>query len=88
MSDDKPHSPAEVFKIDRVFNAPRDLVWAACTEAQHLSGWFGPPGTTVKVKTLDLKPGEAKDVRLAYRMKWPADREIVFGDAPPASVVR
>ena len=38
--------------------------------------------------TLDLNPGEAKDVRLAYRMKWPADREIVFGDAPPASVVR
>ena len=38
--------------------------------------------------TLDLKPGEAKDVRLAYRMKWPADREIVIGDAAPANVVR
>ncbi len=38
--------------------------------------------------TLDLKPGEAKDVRLAYRMKWPADREIVVGDAPPAIVAR
>jgi hypothetical protein len=38
--------------------------------------------------TLDLKPGEAKDVRLAYRMKWPADREIVLGDAPPAIVTR
>ena len=38
--------------------------------------------------TLDLKPGEAKEVRLAYRMKWPADREIVIGDAPPTSVAR
>jgi uncharacterized protein (TIGR02231 family) len=38
--------------------------------------------------SLDLKPGEAKEVRLAYRMKWPADREIVIGDAPPASVAR
>jgi len=38
--------------------------------------------------TLDLKPGEAKDVRLAYRMKWPADREVVVGDAPPAIVAR
>ena len=57
MPDDKPHSAAEIFKIDRTFDAPRDLVWAACTEAQHLSGWFGPPGTTVKVKTLDLTPG-------------------------------
>ena len=38
--------------------------------------------------TLDLKPGEAKDVRLAYRMKWPADREVVVGDAPTPIVTR
>jgi uncharacterized protein (TIGR02231 family) len=38
--------------------------------------------------TLDLKPGEAKEVRLAYRMKWPADREIVIGDAPQPSAPR
>jgi uncharacterized protein (TIGR02231 family) len=38
--------------------------------------------------TLDLKPGEAKDVRLAYRMKWPADREVVVDDAPLAIVAR
>jgi len=38
--------------------------------------------------TLDLKPGEAKDVRLAYRMKWPADREVMVGDAPAPTVVR
>jgi uncharacterized protein (TIGR02231 family) len=38
--------------------------------------------------TLDLKPGEAKDVRLAYRVKWPADREVVVDDAPSASLVR
>jgi len=38
--------------------------------------------------TLDLKPGEAKDVRLAYRMKWPAGREVVVDDAPLAIVAR
>lgn len=32
--------------------------------------------------TFDLAPGAAKDVRLAYRMRWPADREVVFEDAP------
>ena len=57
MFDDQPHSEAEVFRIDRTFDAPRDLVWAACTQAQHLASWFGPPGTTVKVKTLDFVPG-------------------------------
>jgi uncharacterized protein (TIGR02231 family) len=38
--------------------------------------------------TLDLKPGEAKDVRFAYRMKWPADREVVVDDAPRTIVAR
>jgi uncharacterized protein (TIGR02231 family) len=28
--------------------------------------------------TYDLAPGEAKDIRLAYRMKWPAERDVVF----------
>src|SRR5208282_5503700 len=26
--------------------------------------------------TLELAPSEAKDIRLAYRLKWPADREV------------
>ena len=38
--------------------------------------------------TLELKPGEAKDVRFAYRMKWPADREIAVADAPLANPPR
>ena len=32
--------------------------------------------------TLDLAPGEAKDIRLAYRLKWPADRDVMLGGAP------
>ena len=32
---------------------------------------------------LDLAPGESKDIRLAYRLKWPADRDIVIGAALP-----
>ena len=31
--------------------------------------------------SLDLAPGESKDIRLAYRMKWPADQDIEFGGA-------
>lgn len=29
-----------------------------------------------------LQPDEQKEVRLAFRMKWPADREVVFENAP------
>jgi uncharacterized protein (TIGR02231 family) len=28
--------------------------------------------------TYDLAPGETKDIRLAYRMKWPGERDVVF----------
>ena len=38
--------------------------------------------------TLDLQPGESKDVILAYRLKWPADRDIVIGAATPAPAAR
>ncbi|MBV8849198.1 MAG: mucoidy inhibitor MuiA family protein [Methylobacteriaceae bacterium] len=28
--------------------------------------------------TFDLAPGDSKDIRLAYRMKWPGDRDVVM----------
>ena len=32
--------------------------------------------------TFDLAPNAVKDIILAYRMKWPADREVVFETSP------
>jgi uncharacterized protein (TIGR02231 family) len=32
--------------------------------------------------TLDLAPNEVKDIRLAYRLKWPGDRDVALGGAP------
>ena len=32
--------------------------------------------------SFDLAPGETKEIHLAYRMKWPADREVSFADTP------
>jgi len=45
------------FVITRVFNAPRDLVWKAWTEAEHLQHWWGPKGCQLDVLKLDLRPG-------------------------------
>ncbi len=45
------------FVITRVINAPRDLVWKAWTEAEHLKHWWGPKGSKVEVMTVDLRPG-------------------------------
>jgi uncharacterized protein YndB with AHSA1/START domain len=45
------------FVLTRTFDAPRDLVWKAYTEADRLAQWWGPKGFTMKSATVDLKPG-------------------------------
>lgn len=32
--------------------------------------------------TFDIAPNETKEIRLAYRMRWPADREVIFEILP------
>ncbi|MDF2118588.1 mucoidy inhibitor MuiA family protein [Roseiarcaceae bacterium H3SJ34-1] len=36
--------------------------------------------------TFDLTPGASKEIKLAYRMKWPADRAVAFETVPNAPV--
>lgn len=43
--------------LTRIFNAPRELVFKAWTEAEHLAHWWGPTGFELSVHTLDLRPG-------------------------------
>lgn len=45
-----------VFVMDRVFDAPRELVWKTWTEAEHLARWYGPNVKTV-IHQLDVRPG-------------------------------
>src|SRR6059036_1012097 len=46
--------------IRRVLDAPRRLVWEAWTNAEHLPHWMlGPPGWTMPVCQIDLRPGGA-----------------------------
>lgn len=43
--------------ITRTFDAPRELVFQAFTQADHLQHWWGPKGTTLRVSKLDVRPG-------------------------------
>jgi uncharacterized protein YndB with AHSA1/START domain len=45
------------FVISRVLDAPRERVWAAWTEVEHVKRWWGPKGFAVKHCALDLRPG-------------------------------
>lgn len=41
----------------RMFNAPRDLVFAAWTDAKYLAQWWGPNGFTTTTSAFDFRPG-------------------------------
>jgi uncharacterized protein YndB with AHSA1/START domain len=53
------------YVLDRVFDAPRELVWKAWTDPNLLPRWYGPNVETI-VHRLDLKPGGLWLVE----MKW------------------
>jgi uncharacterized protein YndB with AHSA1/START domain len=41
----------------RLFNAPRDLVYRAWTEPEHMAKWWGPRGFTNTIHEMDVRPG-------------------------------
>jgi uncharacterized protein YndB with AHSA1/START domain len=43
--------------ITHTFNAPRELVFKAFTESEHLQNWWGPKGWTFNVSKFDFRAG-------------------------------
>jgi len=81
------HSDREIL-ITRVFDAPRDLVWKAVTEADRLMHWWGPKGFAMLVCKVDLRPGGV----FQYAMRSPGGHEMwgkwVYREiAPPERLV-
>ena len=60
------------FIISRVFDASRDKVWKAWTEAERLKHWWGPKGFTVTQLKVDLRPGGA----MHYCLRMPDGNEM------------
>ncbi|KIL38982.1 polyketide cyclase [Gordoniibacillus kamchatkensis] len=58
--------------LTRTFDAPRELVFKAFTEAEHLKHWWGPKGFTFGVAKLDLRPGGM----FHYSMRSPDGHEM------------
>ncbi len=54
---DTTNAVAQDLVITRVFDAPRELVWKAWTEPEHLMRWWGPKGFTSPVCKVDLRVG-------------------------------
>lgn len=45
--------------LTRVFDAPRELVWKACTDPKAIPRWWGPRRHTTTVAKMDVRPGGA-----------------------------
>ncbi|HWA09585.1 MAG TPA: SRPBCC family protein [Opitutaceae bacterium] len=60
------------FVLTRTFDAPRELVWAAWTDPEHLKRWFGPKGFTLSTCVMELRPGGV----FHYGMKSPDGHEM------------
>ena len=43
--------------LSRVFDAPRELVWQAWTDPEHIGQWFGPKGFTIETHEIDIRVG-------------------------------
>lgn len=75
--------------IERVFDAPCELVYRVWTSPEHLMRWWGPRNYTTTVYEMDLRPGgayracirspEGSDTWMAgtYREVVPAERIVM-----------
>ncbi|MDG2045307.1 MAG: SRPBCC domain-containing protein [Maricaulis sp.] len=71
------------FIFDRVFDAPRDLVWKAWTDPELLHKWYGPGADTI-IHKFDLEPGG----EWLNEMKWGDNsmyQKVVFQTVTPTT---
>jgi uncharacterized protein YndB with AHSA1/START domain len=48
---------ARTIRIERMFDAPRDLVFDAWTQPERLMQWYAPRGCTIQLLKLEARPG-------------------------------
>jgi uncharacterized protein YndB with AHSA1/START domain len=64
--------PHHELTLTRTFDAPRELVYAAFTDANHLTQWFGPRGFSIARCVSEAHPGG----RLEIDMRKESDGQI------------
>lgn len=67
-----PSSGDREIVITRVLDAPREQVFKAWTDPEHLARWWGPNGFTTPVCKMDVRPGGV----LHYCMRSPEGHDF------------
>jgi uncharacterized protein YndB with AHSA1/START domain len=63
---------APTLTMSRLYDAPRDLVWEAMTQARHVRQWWGGPGFSNPVCEMDVRPGGL----WSHTMRFPDGRDL------------
>ena len=63
MSDSKISKDAVV--IERIFEAPVDLIWQMWIQPEHFKKWYGPKGFTVPVAEMEMLVGGKRLICMA-----------------------
>jgi uncharacterized protein YndB with AHSA1/START domain len=71
-----------VIWISRIFNAPRELVWKALTDANHLKHWWGPRDMNTLLCEMDARPGGS------WRIHQVVAAEHSIGGTPAGTVIK
>ncbi len=69
------------YKLDRIFDAPRQLVWQAWTDPKLLHRWYGPGAETI-IHKFDLEAGGM----WLNEMKWGENshfQKVIFQEITP-----
>ena len=66
--------PGLAFSMERVFNAPREMVWKVYTDPSLVPEWWGPRYLTTVVEKMDVKVGGA----WRFIQKDPKGNEFAF----------
>ena len=79
--------------ITRIFDAPRDLVFQAWADPDHVAQWFGPEGfdTPRDSVTIDLRVGGRYELGMVQKQSgalFPVRYEIIELDPPRLLVLR
>jgi uncharacterized protein YndB with AHSA1/START domain len=57
MAGNESNDPDREIVIERIVNAPRELVWRAWTEADQIAKWWGPNGFTTTIHEMHVRVG-------------------------------
>ena len=70
-------TPVEVLEVSRTFAAPRDRVFAAWTQPEHLNRWFAPNEEYAVTAAVDLRVGGAYRIEMNHQN---GNNHTVFGE--------